>query len=188
MINWDPALNYIEIEELEGFEVIIHLAGANVGEYWSAKHKKNILDSRVQSTTLLCESFSKLVSKPKLLICASAIGIYGNHPPEEVLDENSPMGTGFLADVCRQWEEADVARPASRYQGCSHETGSCFKQGRRRLRQDVAAVSVRLGGRLGDGQQMISWVALEEIPLVVEFIMENKFVKGPVNVVSPQPV
>ena len=86
VIEWDPALNYIEIEQLEGFDVIIHLAGSNVGEYWSAEYKKSILESRVKSTRLLCETLCLLNSKPKLLIAASAIGYYGNHPPQEVLD------------------------------------------------------------------------------------------------------
>src|ERR1700683_4216259 len=87
VIIWDPASNYIETGQLEGYDVIIHLAGSSVGEYWSPEHKKSILDSRVKSTRFLCESLSKLVSKPKVLISASAIGYYGNHPPEEVLDE-----------------------------------------------------------------------------------------------------
>src|SRR5258708_4872298 len=104
VIVWDPELNYIETGQLEGFDLIIHLAGTNVGEYWSPEHKKSILESRVQSTKLLCETLSRVASKPKLLISASAIGFYGNHPPQEVLDENSPSEEGFLPHVCRQWE------------------------------------------------------------------------------------
>jgi NAD dependent epimerase/dehydratase family enzyme len=96
---WDPALSYIEAEDLEGFDVIIHLAGSNIVTNWSARHKKEILDSRVASTKLLCESLTQAASGPKLFICASAIGFYGNHPPQEILDENSPSGRGFLADV-----------------------------------------------------------------------------------------
>ena len=188
VIVWDPALNYIEIEQLEGFDVIIHLAGANVGEYWSPEYKKSILESRVQSTKLLCESLARLVSKPKLLISASAIGFYGNHPPEEVLDENSPSGTGFLADVCRQWEE---------------ETDACSQAGIRVVRMRLGVVLSKaggalakmwlpfqcgIGGVLGNGQQMMSWIALDEIPFVVDHLIKNDQIAGAVNVVSPQAV
>ncbi len=188
VIVWDPALNYIKTEQLEGFDVIIHLAGTNVGEYWSREHKKNILESRVQSTKLLCESLGHVVSKPKLLICASATGFYGNHPPEEILDENSPMGKGFLADVCRQWEE---------------ETNIAFQAGIRVIHMRLGVVlsktggalakmwlpfQLGIGGVLGNGRQMMSWVALDEIPYVVEHLIKTDQMAGAVNVVSLQAV
>jgi len=188
VILWDPATNYIETALLEGFDVIIHLAGSNVGEYWSQEYKKSILASRVQSTRLLCESLSALVSKPKLLISASAIGFYGNHPPDEILDESSPSGDGFLADVCRQWEE---------------ETNAALKGGIRVVRVRLGVVLSRtggalakmwqpfqwgIGGVLGNGRQVMSWIALDEIPLVIDHLIKNDQISGAVNVVSPQAV
>ena len=113
VIAWDPSLNYIESSALEGIDVVIHLAGANVGEYWSDSYKQEILESRVVSTKILCNCLARLKHKPKLLISASAIGYYGNQAPEKVLDEKNLWGDGFLADVCHQWErETDTAAEA----------------------------------------------------------------------------
>jgi len=188
VIMWDPGLNYIESGQLEGFDVIIHLAGTNVGEYWTQEHKKSILESRVQSTKLLCKNLIRVRSKPKLLISASAVGYYGNHPPQEVLDENSPLGEGFLADVCRQWEG---------------ETNQLLQEGIRVVRMRLGVVlsksggalskmwqpfQLGLGGVLGNGRQMMSWIALDEIPYVVDHLIKNDSIEGAVNVVSPQAV
>jgi uncharacterized protein (TIGR01777 family) len=188
VIVWDPELNYIENEQLEGFDVIIHLAGANVGEYWSPEHKKNILESRVETTRLLCESLSRAASKPELLICASAIGFYGNHPPEEVLDENSPSGEGFLADVCRQWEEETDILLQTGIRVVRMRLGVVLSKAGGALAKMSLPFQLGVGGRLGNGQQMISWVALDEIPFAVDHIIKNAQVKGAVNLVSPQPV
>jgi len=188
VIVWDPELHSIEFEKLEDFDVVIHLAGANVGENWTPEYKKEILDSRVLSTKFLCESLARLNAKPKLLISASAIGFYGNHSPQDVLDENSPSGSGFLADVCRRWEE---------------ETGPVFQAGIRVVHMRLGVVlshaggalakmwmpfQLGIGGRLGDGSQMMSWVAADEIPFVVEHLIKNDQISGAVNVVSPKAV
>jgi uncharacterized protein (TIGR01777 family) len=188
VIVWDPASNDIETKQLEGFDVVIHLAGTNVGEYWSAEHKKSILESRVRSTRLLCESLSALTAKPKLLISASAIGFYGNHPPQEVLDEDSPSGVGFLADVCRQWEEE--TRPASQagIRVVHMRLGVVLNRTGGALAKMWVPFQLGIGGVLGNGQQVMSWVALDEIPFCVEHIINNEHMTGAVNVVSPQAV
>lgn len=187
-IVWDPELNFIENGQLEGFDVIIHLAGASVGEYWSKKYKKIILESRVRSTRLLCETISKLKSKPKLLICASAIGYYGNHAPNEVLDENSPNGEGFLADICRQWEAGTELLRESNVRVVCMRLGVVLSKAGGALAKMWQPFQWGVGGVLGNGRQMISWVALDEIPYVVEHVIKNEQIKGAVNVVSPQAV
>lgn len=188
VIIWDPALNYIEIGQLEGFDVIIHLAGANVGEYWSPEYKKSILDSRVQSTKLLCDSLAKLAHKPKLLICASAIGFYGNHPAWEVLDESSPSGKGFLADVCRQWEQETIPATQAGIRVVHMRLGVVFSKTGGALAQMWLPFQLGIGGILGNGRQMMSWIALDEIPYVVDHLINNKLITGAVNVVSPESV
>ena len=188
VIVWDPALNYIEAGQLEGFDVIIHLAGANVGEYWSPEHKKNILESRVQSTKLLCESLSRLRSRPKLLISASAIGFYGNHPPQEILDENSPSGTGFLADACHQWEEATNAASKAGIRVVRMRLGVVLSRAGGALNKMWQPFQLGIGGVLGNGRQMMSWIALDEIPFCVDHLIKNDQITGAVNVVSPQAV
>ena len=188
VIVWDPELNYLEIAQLEGFDVIIHLAGANVGEYWTHEYKKKILNSRVGSTRLLCESILRLSSKPKLLICASATGYYGNHPPQQVLDENSPPGEGFLADVCRQWEEETDILLHSGVRVVRMRLGVVLSKAGGALKKMWIPFQLGLGGVLGNGQQMISWIAIDEIAYCVEHIIKNGQLAGAVNLVSPQPV
>jgi hypothetical protein len=188
VIIWDPNLNYIEIEQLEGFDVVIHLAGTNVGEYWSPEHKKSILESRTLSTRLLCESLAKVVSKPKLLISASAIGFYGNHPPQEFLDENSPLGKGFLADVCGQWEAQTHVAAQAGIRVVRMRLGVVLSKTGGALSKMRLPFQLGIGGRLGNGRQMMSWVALDEIPYVVDHLIKNRQISGAVNVVSPQAV
>ncbi len=188
VIVWDPQLDYIELEKLEGLDVLIHLAGANVGEPWTPGRKMEILASRVGTSRLLCESLSRLKSKPKLLISASAVGYYGNHPADLVLDEMSPAGTGFLADVCRQWE-AEISPAADMgIRTVFMRMGVVLSPKGGALGQMRLPFQLGLGGRLGNGEQMMSWVALDEIPHVVEHLIKDEAVCGAVNVVSPCPV
>ncbi len=188
VIVWDPSLNYIENGRLEGFDVIIHLAGSNVGEYWSPEYKEEILESRVQSTRLLCKALSEVASKPKLLIGASAIGFYGNHPSDKILDENSPSGEGFLADVCRQWEEATGPAAQAGIRVVRMRLGVVLSQAGGALAKMWQPFQLGIGGVLGNGQQMMSWVALDEIPYVIDYLINNDKITGAVNVVSPQAV
>ena len=188
VVVWDPSLNYIEIDQLEGFDVVIHLAGTNVGEYWSPEHKKSILESRVQSTGLICESLSKVKSKPKLLISASAIGFYGNHAPDEVLDENSPSGEGFLADVCRQWEEETIIATKAGIRVVRLRLGVVLSKAGGAIAKMWLPFQLGIGGVLGNGRQMMSWVALDEIPYVIDHLIKTDKIVGAVNVVSPQAV
>lgn len=188
VIVWDPASDRIETAPFEGFDVIIHLAGTNVGEYWSPEYKKDILESRVKSTKLLCECLSRLVSKPKLLITASAIGFYGNHPPEEVLDENSPSGEGFLAGVCRQWEKETEILSQTGIRIIRLRLGVVLSKAGGALNKMWTPFRMGIGGVLGNGRQVMSWVALDEIPFIIDHLIKNDQITGAVNVVSPQAV
>lgn len=188
VIVWDPELNYIETEQLEGYDVIIHLAGTSVSEFWSPQHKKNILESRVQSTKLLCSHLGRLVSKPKLLISASAIGYYGNHLPHQILDENSPAGEGFLADVCQQWERATDFAAQEGVRVVRMRLGVVLSKTGGALAKMWWPFKLGIGGVLGDGQQTMSWIALDEIPFIVDHLIKNSQITGPVNAVSPQAV
>jgi len=188
VIVWDPALNYIENEQLEAFDVIIHLAGASIGEYWTTEYKKEILESRVLSTRLLCKTISKLKAKPKLLISASAIGYYGNHAPQEILDEDSTAGEGFLADVCRQWEAETLAAEQADIRVIRMRLGVVLSKTGGAIAKMWTPFHLGLGGILGNGRQMMSWVSLDEIPYVVDHLIKNDKISGAVNVVSPQAV
>ena len=111
-IVWDPSDDKVNVKDLEGFDVVVHLAGENIFGRWTDSKKQRILESRIKSTRLLCDSLIKLANPPSTFICASAIGFYGNQR-NEVLTEESKPGFGFLSDVCRKWEEStETARDA----------------------------------------------------------------------------
>ena len=111
-IVWDPSDDKVNVKDLEGFDVVVHLAGENIFGRWTDSKKQRILDSRIKSTKLLCDSLIKLANPPSTFICASATGFYGNQR-NEVLTEESKPGFGFLSDVCQKWEEStETARDA----------------------------------------------------------------------------
>jgi NAD dependent epimerase/dehydratase family enzyme len=112
-ITWDPASGKVPVKELEGFNAVIHLAGEKLFGRWNESKKQMIRDSRIKSTQLLCDALSRLKSPPSVLICASAIGYYGNDRGKEILTEQSKPGSGFLSKVCQEWEDAcDLASNA----------------------------------------------------------------------------
>jgi uncharacterized protein (TIGR01777 family) len=188
VIVWDPMLSYIEPQELEGFDVVIHLAGANVGEYWTPAYKKEILESRVLATRLLSDILSQARSKPRLLISASAVGFYGSHPASDVVDETSPAGRGFLAEVCQKWEKETVSAAQAGIRVVHMRLGVVLSKSGGALAKMWTPFQFGVGGVLGSGQQMTSWVAADEIPYVVDYLIKNERIVGPVNVTAPKAV
>ncbi len=187
-IVWDPDAGQLDPEQMEGFDVVIHLAGTNVGERWDGAYKQSILTSRVNGTRLLCTTLAKLKRKPKLLIAASAVGFYGNHMPDTILDEKSPNGSDFLADVCRQWElETKPAQDAG-IRVVNTRFGVVLNKKGGALAKMWLPFQLGMGGVLGSGRQMMSWIALDEIPLVMEHLIAKEDISGAVNVVSPNAV
>lgn len=188
LIVWDPKTGVLDSKALEGFDVIIHLAGANVGERWTQDYKRIILDSRIDGTRLLSRTIAILHQKPKLFISASAIGYYGNHHAQHVLDERSPLGKGFLAEVCRQWEEETAPVKDAGVRVVNLRIGVVLNKSGGALAKMWLPFQLGLGGVLGNGYQMMSWIALDEIAPIVKFIIEHEHLSGPVNAVSPNPV
>jgi uncharacterized protein (TIGR01777 family) len=187
-VLWDPAHGEVDVAKLEGFDAVVHLAGENIGaKRWTAARKVAIRASRVQSTRLLSESLAKLKQKPRVLVSASATGYYGDRG-EEVLDEKSEAGAGFLANLCLEWE--DATRPAAqagirvvnlRFGLVLSATGSA-------LARMLPLFRLGLGGRLGNGQQYMSWVELGDAIRAIHHCLTCESLVGPVNVVSPNPV
>jgi len=176
-------------ELLEGLEAAIHLCGANVMAHrWTAAYKREIVSSRVDSTRVMAEALAKLRHPPQALFVASGAGFYGNRG-EELLDESSTPGSGFLADLCRQWEEA--AKPAV-------EAGIRVVHMRMGvvLGPDPTGMVARLrrvfrwglGGRLGPGTQWMSWIGISDLISAVFFLLEHRSISGPVNLTAPNPV
>jgi len=180
---WDPGA----LPVVEGLDAVIHLAGESVLGLWTESKRKSILDSRVQGTRRLVAAMQASVSRPAALVCASAIGYYGDRG-DEVLTEASPCGDGFLAEVTRAWEsEALAARAAGVRVVCGRiglvlgPDGGAWPLLRRIFR-------LGLGGRLGSGRQWMAWVHVDDVARLLLAAATDVRYDGPVNLVSPHPV
>ena len=185
---WDPEKGLIDKDRLTGIDAVIHLAGENIAAgRWTASKKARILDSRVQGTKLIAETIAALEPTPKVMISASATGYYGNRE-DEILDEQSRPGTVFLADVCKQWEQAaDPARSAG-IRVVHIRTGMVLSSKGGALPKMLRPFKIGLGGVIGSGRQYMSWIAIDDEVSAIWHILNNHHISGPVNLVSPTPV
>jgi uncharacterized protein (TIGR01777 family) len=190
-LQWDPAAAspVSHPESLEGLTAAIHLSGANLAAHrWTPDFKREIAESRIGSTRALATTLAGLRQPPKMLLVASATGIYGNRG-DELIDETSPLGTGFLADLCRQWEAA--AKPAVEagirviYLRFGVVLDSSPGSALARL---LPLFRFCLGGKLGDGRQYMSWISMQDAVAGIFFLFESSTIAGPVNFTAPNPV
>jgi len=186
-VPWDPQAGTIEAAKLEGLDAVVHLAGERITGRWTAAKKARIRSSRVQGTRLLAEALAGLKQPPKTLVCASAIGYYGNRG-DEVLREDSPSGAGFLAEVCREWEAA--ARPAAEkgIRVVQLRIGVVLSPAGGALARMRTPFKLGLGGRIGNGKQYMSWIAIEDLTGAIHHALTNESLRGPVNAVAPRSV
>jgi len=186
-IRWDPDAGALDAKSLEGVEAVVHLAGESIAERWTAEKKRRILDSRVKGTRLLSDTLARLETPPKVLVCASAIGYYGDRG-EEMLTEDSAAGSGFLAEVCRDWEGA--AEPA-RIKGIRvvHlRFGMVLSPAGGALAKMLPPFRLGLGGPLGHGRQYVSWIAIDDAVGAIQHAINVEALQGPVNAVAPSAV
>src|SRR6185369_8548215 len=187
-IEWHPNQDQAPVQSLEGFDVIINLAGENIaGGRWTDEQKRKIRDSRVSGTHLLSEAIAKMAVKPSAFICASATGIYGDRD-DETLDEQSESGGGFLAGVCREWEKACEPAIKAAVRVVNLRLGPILAREGGMLSKLLTPFKMGMGGKVGSGKQYISWVALDDAVRVVKFAIDDETIRGPLNVVSPNPV
>ncbi len=186
--RWDPAAGSIDAGRLEGADAAIHLAGENLASgRWTPERKARIRDSRVRGTRLLAETLARLARPPRVLLSASAAGYYGDRG-EEILTEESAPGTGFLADVCREWEAAaDPARRAG-IRVVYLRSGLVLARTGGLLAPMLPVFRLGLGGPLGAGRHYMSWIALDDWTGAALHLLADERVAGPVNMVAPQPV
>ena len=185
---WDPAANALDAAKLAGTDAIVHLAGVNVATHrWNARRKTLIRDSRVCSTRLLSETIAALAPPPPTLICASGVSYYG-HDNDRWFTESDPPGTGFLADVCRQWEAAAEPARAAGIRVVHLRIGVVLSTAGGALPRMLKPVRLGLGGPIGSGRQFMSWITLDDLVRVVAFVLDHHELRGPVNAVAPQPV
>lgn len=184
---WDPDRPVIELGAGLAAEAVVHLAGESLAGRWSAEKKRRIRHSRVQGTQLLCEALGQQPVRPRVLVCASAIGFYGDQAAT-CLDEQSPPGTGFLAEVCQAWEAA--TRPASEagIRVVRLRVGLVLSAQGGALARMLPAFRLGLGGRIGSGRQFWSWIALDDLLSAILHVLSREDLTGPVNAVAPAPV
>lgn len=173
-----------EMRRLSGIRAVIHLAGENVSDgRWTKEKKQRIRSSRVKTTQSLVQLLFRLEQRPEVLLSASATGFYG-HRGAEILTEVSPPGEGFLAEVCREWEaEAEKATELG-IRVVNLRFGVVLTPAGGALAKMLPIFRMGMGGRLGNGEQWMSWISLPEIPRVVDFCIGNPKIQGPVNVVA----
>ncbi len=187
-VKWDALdFTFEDPEALNGYGVVIHLAGEPIVGRWSQEKKQRILNSRVNSTSALAHGLSLCREKPQMLLVASAIGFYGHREAEE-LTEESARGNGFLSDVCQKWEEAAIPAKNAGIRVVHLRFGIILSKEGGALKKMLPAFRMGLGGRIGDGQQHMSWITLEDAVGAISHIIEHDHVTGPVNIVAPNPV
>lgn len=187
-IQWDIENGFAEPERLEGLGVVIHLAGETVsGLRWTEEKKKAIRDSRVLGTRNVVETISELEEGPKLLISASGMDFYGDRG-DEIMTESSKAGDTFLAEVCKAWEaEARRAEDAG-VRTVLLRSGIVLSKDGGALATMLTPFKFGVGGVVGSGKQWMSWISLDDLVRVVNFVIENESIRGAVNNVSPNPV
>lgn len=187
-VVWDPAGELADPSPLEGVPVVVHLAGENIGgKRWTSEQKLKLRDSRVEGTRNLVRSLGRLATPPQVLICASAIGFYGDRG-DEVLDESSRTGNGFLPELCQEWEAAADLAAGMGTRVVKARFGVILSKKGGALQKMYLPFKLGLGGRIGSGRQYWSWVALPDVIDAIRFAIDTPSLDGPVNVVSPQPV
>lgn len=183
-IGWDPNQGVMNPSLLEGMDAVVHLAGENIMGRWTSAKKEKIKESRVKGTQLLCNALSQLKHPPVVLVCASAIGYYGDRD-DEVLSEKSLKGEGFLADVCQEWEAATQVASNRGIRTINLRIGMVLSSKGGALKQILPIFKWGLGGQLGSGNQYVSWIAMDDlIRVIMEGIKQEKLV-GPMNAVTP---
>jgi uncharacterized protein (TIGR01777 family) len=185
---WDPLVDVIDLAHFDGIDAVVHLAGESIASgRWTSARKDRIRESRVRGTRLLSESLAKLSVKPKVFLSASAIGFYGDRGSEP-LDETSVRGSGFLASVCRDWEQATEPAERAGIRVVHLRAGIVLSPKGGALQRMLPPFRLGLGGRIGSGDQFMSWIPVDEIAAIVLHALATEAVEGPVNAVSPSPV
>src|ERR1700691_3750819 len=185
-ISWDPSVP-ITPETVSGFDAVIHLAGESIFGRWTEAKKSKIRDSRVVGTFSRASALAQAEEKPNVFICGSAIGYYGSRG-DEVLREESPPGTGFLAEACQDWEEATTPAVQADIRTVHIRTGIVLSPKGGALGAMLLPFKLGLGGRTGDGQQWMSWIDVSDMVGAIHHILKNDLIQGPVNLVAPKPV
>lgn len=183
-VSWSPASRSIDEAALDGIDAVVHLAGESVAGRWTDAKKERIAASRHEGTRFLAGTLAALAHPPKVLVSASATGFYG-HRQDELLTEQSPVGTGFLAAVADEWEAATSSAAAAGIRVVTVRTGIVLARSGGALPAMLPPFRLGLGGPIGGGRQWWSWLALSDLVAVYERALTDESLSGPVNAVAP---
>jgi len=187
-VGWDPSKGTADLAAMEGADAAACLSGASIGERrWSPERKKLLRTSRVDATNVFVDSLGKLSRKPRVFICASAVGIYGDRG-DEMLTESSAPGSDFLSSLARDWEAEAMRAEKAGIRTVNARFGVILSPLGGALPRMLLPFKLGAGGRLGSGKQWMSWVALVDVVNILLFALANEGVRGPVNLVAPTPV
>lgn len=188
-IYWNPSESNLGVHPaaLEGFDAVIHLNGANVARRWTREYRETIVSSRVRATEVLCEVLKKVRRRPRVLLCASAVGIYGDRGGE-VLTEESSLGTGFLAETCQAWEAAAKRAWEMGIRVVHLRFGVVLSRKGGALGKVLPVFRLGMGGKLGSGQQWMSWISERDVVRAIWFLMEHETLADAFNIMAPEPV
>lgn len=187
-VAWDPDGGKLDAAALEGCDAVVHFAGESIAAgRWTAVQKKRILESRVIGTRLLARTLTSLERPPAVMISASAVGYYGDRGAEVLAEESRP-GSGFLADVCQQWEAAASLPAGSRTRLVVLRIGMILSAAGGALSRMLLPFRLGVGGRLGSGKQYLSWIVLDDLMETILFALYDPTLSGPINAVAPNPV
>lgn len=186
-ITWDVDHGRFDAGALEGVDAVVHLAGEPIAQRWNDARKKAIRESRVKSTRLLVEGLKSLKTKPRVLVSASAIGLYGDRGDEELV-ETSPPGEGFLAETCQAWEQAAMEAMGLGIRTAVIRTGILLSTRGGALKKMLLPFRLGAGGPVGSGNQWMSWVHIDDHIRALRFILDKDDLMAAVNVTAPNPV
>lgn len=187
-VRWDPRAGDIDTAGLVGCEAVVHLAGAGIGDKrWTAAYKREIRDSRVLGTETLARALTTLETPPHTLVCGSAIGYYGDTGARAV-DESEPAGSGFLPQVCQEWEGAAAPATAAGIRTVHARTGLVVSKEGGAWQRLFPIFKAGMGGRLGSGRQYWSFISLHDHVAALRHLLEEAELSGPVNLTAPLPV
>ena len=187
-VQWRPDQGLVDPDRLRDCTAVVHLAGESIADgRWTAAKKQRIRDSRVIGTESLCRSLAAMSEPPQTVVCASAIGYYGDRG-DEPLDESSPPGDGFLPEVCVGWEQACQPARSAGIRVVNVRIGVILSRDGGALEKMLLPFKLGVGGKIGSGRQSMSWVALDDVVGTIIHALTHPALDGPVNAVSPQPV
>lgn len=182
-VLWDPEGEKLDPAALEGIDAVVHLAGESVAVRWTEEKKRQIRDSRNKGTRLIAKALARLARPPRVLVQASAVGIYGDRG-DEVITETSAAGTGFLADVARDWEGASASAEEVGIRVVKLRLGIVFSARGGALKQMLPPFQMGVGGKIGSGRQWMPWLSLDDAVEIVMRALRDERLRGPVNAVA----